>query len=280
MSIFMDYGNHLISNEEVSGPSTSWIYSHFRMAHHVNPFADKYTFIDWIPGIILLFGIFYANSQLSTKQDSAFNPLLGINRVALIFLLFSLFVTLIDSSGFLGPFNLFRPSSVVLFLFLCYLVTNLNDWTDNHKLTFSVLIITISLFLPTIVFDNATVWTENKNRQINQSAVLDFLGSNTDKDSVVLINPEFERDFLSFERKSQRPSYVSWKFITSDKVGISEWYQRINQRIAIFADPCEASTDLSVSYLLDVANSPRNTKTCLIEVFSDESYTLYKLAKR
>jgi hypothetical protein len=81
---------------------------------------------------------------------------------------------------------------------------------------------------------------------------------------VVLIDPEIDMQLLDFERRTGRPTLVTWKFAPSNDRELIVWYRRVQLRRALFAQGCGPGMSLpDVQYLLTTpASAPRLAASC------------------
>ena len=60
---------------------------------------------------------------------------------------------------------------------------------------------------------------------------------------VVLVDPDVEAQWLDFERRTGRPTWVMWKFAPTNDAELIKWYRRMEQRKAVFDQGCGADID-------------------------------------
>ena len=64
--------------------------------------------------------------------------------------------------------------------------------------------------------------------------LINFVLSKSEKNDIFLIDPVLDPDLLDFERMSKRPSLINHKYIPTTKIGILEWYRRLQFRSTVF----------------------------------------------
>lgn len=95
---------------------------------------------------------------------------------------------------------------------------------------------------------------------------------------VVLIDPDIEMQLLDFERRTGRPTLVSWKFASPNDRELVVWYRWVELRRALFAQGCGSGMTLSdVQYLLTTpASAPRLAASCGPEAFRVGQWVLLR----
>jgi len=236
-------------------PSPDYIYSILREPWHGAPFVDLHSFVTfWLSGSVLAGGML-AGALVITMTATA--PRLRATARWFILLLVYLFAALAFSylhrrTGVLGKFYLFRPSSLVLLIWLTAVVAWLNELAPRHPALLKLA--ALALVLPPF----ATASALNLGRGIktrveiatDKQTVQDFLRGGTAPDAVVLVDPEIEFNFLDIERATSRFALVMWKFMPTNDPQILEWYRRIEFRRTTFEKGCGSETPYRMDYLL------------------------------
>ena len=95
---------------------------------------------------------------------------------------------------------------------------------------------------------------------------------------VVLIDPDIEMQLLDFERRTGRPTLVSWKFASPNDRELVVWYRWVELRRALFAQGCGSGMPLpDVQYLLTTpASAPRLAASCGPEAFRVGQWVLLR----
>jgi hypothetical protein len=93
---------------------------------------------------------------------------------------------------------------------------------------------------------------------------------------VVLVDPEVESQWLDFERRSGRPTWVMWKFAPTNDAELIKWYRRIELRKAVFEEGCGADIGIAppVFLLTTPATASRLAASCGPEVFHGGPWVL------
>jgi len=296
-------------NPENSELSASWIYSHLRTPHHVAPFASAKLFTEnWYQGIVFLFGltvisvIIYNCANKNEKNPAKL--ILGLN----IYLIVSLIISAFDKNGSLGKFYLFRPSSVILFLSLCFFGLFIkNRLANNFKQISCIALVLIScLSIPTlqghdllykriqsVVIQEAPFYSvlfsfkdflpvidifpnpENNERDVSDLERIIRAGQESD---IFLIEPKLEDKYINFERKYNRPTLVSRRFVPSTSHGILRWFHLFKSKRQLFEVGCPAEIlqDYTISYLIgDISNEAINN--CGKTIYKEKNIKIIKL---
>jgi hypothetical protein len=257
------------------------IYSIIREPHHQSPFLSLRYFRDnWLPGYVMAAPMLLACVLLARTATSR---RLRVVAVWLAGLLAYLFLVLgpkyIDrNSGILGKFYLFRPSALIELLWLVLVLAYLMQNAGRRVLLLrATLMATIgSLFL--------YVQGGRLMREIDASSILEAqkapmiaaVTQLTAPGDVVLIDPDLEPEWLDFERRMDRPTYVTWKFAPTNDAELIAWYRRIGRRSAIFNKGCGVPADAArpVFMLASPASASRFVTECGSEVFRSDRWVL------
>ena len=91
----------------------------------------------------------------------------------------------------------------------------------------------------------------------------------TSPGDVVLIDPDAELDWLDFERRTGRPTWVTWKFAPTNDAELITWYRRIEARAAAFSEGCGVDPGVArpTFLLATTAAASRLSSSCGPEVF-------------
>ena len=254
-------------------PSPDVIYSIIREPHHQSPFLSWSYFRDhWLPGYLmavpmLLSCIWVARNAPSHRLRVTGWWLAGL----LTYLFLVLGPKFLDrSTGILGKFYLFRPSSLIEFLWLMLaLAFAVNIAGHRAWLVHVALLATIG---PAFCYVQG-------GRLMREVATPPFAGEKTlivnavqrlaSAGDVVLIDPDAEADWLDFERRTGRPTWVAWKFAPTNDAELITWYRRIEARAAAFSQGCGPDLGLARQTFLQVtaATASRLSSSCGLELF-------------
>ncbi len=236
-------------------PSPDVIYSIIRAPHHTSPFLTPEIFVSqWLPGYLMagaMLGIciFIAATSASSRLRSTAIWL----ALLLAYLFVALVLAFIDrKTGVLGKFYLFRPSSLLLLLWLALVLAYLNGLNLPHAVALKLL--TLAMIAPPLLLGSVQ-WMvqESASRHAlvaQRQPLFDFLARGSSSESVVLIDPKVESSFLDFERRAHRPSLVMWKFMPTNDPEIVEWYRRMEFRRALFETGCQGKSAYPVDFLI------------------------------
>jgi hypothetical protein len=85
----------------------------------------------------------------------------------------------------------------------------------------------------------------------------------------VLIDPDVEPQLLDFERRTGRPTLVTWKFAPTNDAELIAWYRRIKLREALFDQGCGTDTGgTKIPFLLTTPeHASRLAASCGGEMF-------------
>lgn len=249
-------------------PSPDVIYSIIRAPWHTSPFLTWRFFTgQWLPGYLLAGAMLATVLVIVQAPEGA--PLRAV-ALWLAGLLVYLFLTLLAAffdrhTGALGKFYLFRPSSLVLLLWLAPAVGFLGRLLQRHERV--VKLLALALVLPPFLLGAAkriegdvasgAALAEDKR------ALAGFLVGNAAPGAVVLIDPQLEFSFLDFERRAGHPMLIAWKFMPTGEREIVEWYRRMEFRKAVFEQGCTRDAPYRVDYLLTTSErAPALVSSC------------------
>jgi uncharacterized protein DUF6798 len=190
----------------------------------------------------------------------------------LAYLFFVLVPKFLDrDGGALGKFYLFRPSSLILLLFLMLAMAvavgmlGRRAWLLRGALLAMIgpvfLYIQGGRLVREIVAHEAL---EGPKRLL--AAAVRHAASPGD---IVLIDPDAEMQWLDFERRSGRPTLVMWKFAPTNDAELIAWYRRMELRRILFDQGCGPNVDAAnIAFLLTTpARAPRLAANCGPEAF-------------
>lgn len=263
-------------------PTPDVIFSLIREPWHGAPFFSRYNFVvDWLPGYFLasaMFAscVFIARTTTEPKQ----------RRFALwlSFLIGYLFLALILAfierhSGAIGKFYPFRPSSLILFLWLALAAAWLNGVITRHRPMIKIL--TLALLAP--AFFNIVLlrlvhdMSARATFAGDKTAIATYLMTASGEGAVTLIDPAVEASFLDLERLTGRPFLISWKFAPTNNSELREWYRRMEFRKTLFRDGCPQTLTYRVDFLLATpANATSLSQTCGPIVLETEHWRLLR----
>jgi hypothetical protein len=254
-------------------PPPDVIYSIIREPHHQSPFLSRVYFRDhWLPGYIMALPMLVSCIWLARTGDVR---RLRVTAAWLACLFTYLFLVLgpkyLDrSSGVLGKFYLFRPSSLIELLWLMLALAFVISIAAHRAWLMRVVL--LAAIGPAFCYVQGgrlmqevatTPFASEKTLIVNAVQQL------TSPGDVVLIDPDAEMDWLDFERRTGRPTWVAWKFAPTNDAELITWYRRIEARAAAFNQGCDA--DLGLAYrtflLATTATASRLSSSCAPELF-------------
>tara|TARA_B100001250_G_scaffold65148_1_gene51607 strand:+ start:22224 stop:23717 length:1494 start_codon:yes stop_codon:yes gene_type:complete len=258
-------------------PSPSYIYSYIRQYKMVLPFYSVSTFVvDWLPGILVHIGLLVGIIFLNTEEDHNLNKLLSLLVVSTIIIFVLLLISLFDNEGVLAKFYPYRYTSLLLLLFITFYTSNLKLAMKDLKANLSLVgvIILLPLLLITAAIKSAFEFQEIYLDDNSKDKLYEFISSNTNAGEIVLIQPEIEEIFFDFERKVNRPTLVTFKYIPSSKVGLTEWFKRREFKAQVFNRETNPVSYYPYSYIL--VNVQSKSKYIDQEIIYENSkYTLF-----
>jgi hypothetical protein len=264
-------------------PPPDVIYSIIREPHHQSPFLSWAYFRDhWLPGYIMAVPMLLACLWVVRRGESRFLRAMALWLVGLLaYLFFVLGPKFLDrNSGVLGKFYLFRPSSLILLLWLLLTLAvaaaMLGSRTRILRASLLTLIGPAFLYIQggRLVHERAAHEALEHQKQALFSDIVRVVSPG----DVVLIDPEIDMQLLDFERRTGRPTLVTWKFAPSNDSELIVWYRRVQLRRALFAQGCGPGMSLpDVQYLLTTpASAPRLAASCGPEAFRVGQWVLLR----
>ncbi len=237
-----------------------------RLPHHLAPFSTGNFLSTWAPSIIVtsLMLVFLLRIKSLSNSSVLINLVIGL----LVYFLLAFVVSYIDSNtNLVGKFFLFRPSSLILFLFITACVHYLYLSTDETIVKFVAggslcvalyFLIQMSHVFSKHLFDNVP------NPILGYENIVDAVKTVSHKNNVVLIQPynEMVAEYASLPRMLDRQTLVSWKFNPTLPSDLIEWFARRNFKNQVFKTGCNRPLQYNVDYLLVLAPGPTKLETC------------------
>jgi hypothetical protein len=237
-------------------PSPDVIYSIIREPHHQSPFLSWEYFRDnWLGGSVMAAAMLLACLAVVRRAPPGKLRVLAVWLAGLLAYLFLVLGAkyLDRDTGVLGKFYLFRPSSLILLLWLMLALAvaaqlfRRQAWLARAAL--------LALVGPAF----ANMQVQHVTQEIAAHRALDgekrllaaAVARATAPDDIVLIDPDAETQLLDFERRTGRPAFVMWKFAPTNDAELVLWYRRIRLRRALFDQGCGADADAAdITFLL------------------------------
>jgi hypothetical protein len=266
-------------------PAPDVIYSIIRAPHHTDPFLSLESFAsEWLPGLMLAGGMLaVCMAILATALEAQLTGLATWLTLLLLYLFIALILSFLDRhTGMLGKFYLFRPSSLILLLWLALVFAWLNRTVvpQGAMLKWLGLVFVLPPLLLNAVnrIGNDVGWRGDLAAE--KRAVAEVLAREAASTAVVLIDPALDFGFLDFERSTGHPMLVSWKFDPTSDPEILEWYRRMEFRRALFADGCDGSSRYPVDFLLaQPEHAAALAKTCGPIIYSGKGVALLRRSR-
>jgi len=236
--------------------SPDYIYSILREPWHAAPFVSRQSFItSWLAGCILGGGMFVGALAIAgTATEARLRATARWLALLLVYLFAALALCyLYRRTGVLGKFYPFRPSSLLLLIWLTAVLAWLNElvlyrYALRLKLVVGALV--IPPFLAAAVLNLRQDLMARAEIASDKRIITDFLRGETPPATVVLVDPEIEYAFLDIERTTHRLALVLWKFAPTNDPQIVEWHRRLEFRRSIFQQGCGTNAIYRTDYLL------------------------------
>jgi hypothetical protein len=267
-------------------PPPDVIYSIIREPHHQSPFLSWGYFRDhWLPGYVEAALMLWVCLRVACR--STMRPLRPL-ALWLASLLACLFLVLgpkyLDrNSGVLGKFYLFRPSSLTLLLWLMLALAVATRMFGHRAWMLRTALTAVigSAFLYVQGGQLASAFAANDLLVGQKRLLVGAVTSLTAPGTVVLIDQDVEPQWLDFERRTERPTLVMWKFAPTNDADLITWYRRILFRRAVFEQGCGTDTDAAGIGLLltTVAHADRINAHSGPEAFRMGDWVLLRCRK-
>jgi len=266
-------------------PSADVIYSIIRVPWHAAPFLDSHSFLtQWLPGCVAAVAMLAVCIAIARRREAARWKVTTVWLAGLLgYLLVALAAAFFDRhTGVLGKFYLFRPAALILLLWLAFAMAFLAAarvprWT---ALRLGALAVLLPIFLTGAV---ERVQADRRHAALlpEKAALAAALAERAAPGSVVLIDPQLERSYLDFERRTGHPSLVAFKFMPTNDPQIVEWYRRIEFRRTLFEHGCTAgAAAYPVDFLLTTpAHAAALTASCGPVVYATDKLALLRRAR-
>lgn len=255
---------------DAGAPSTAWIYTFVMMPFHTTPFGNIWDLLAWAPGIGATAAICVA-ALLMPAQAPIEQAIARLVVVALAFVLLALAATFFDDAGQLGPFLLFRPTSLALLLALtgaALVLRSVSEPTQRWA-RHATLLVLLGTTAPALALGLVQPVHEHAKREGSQREMIDYVRANTPAGSRFLIAAS-EQYFYDFERLTGRAVLVMTKFAPVRKHDIHEWYRRYEFRRSVLRNGCQADAEYSPTHILAYSEqAQRLTGSCGPVVFDD-----------
>jgi len=282
----------LLPAPDISGfdLSLDQIYSVLRAPHHTAPFSSDQQMRMWLPGSVLLVIVTVLMVPLSRRLEGDKRTQVRWILLLNIYLMLCFVVAFIDRpTYFFGPFYIFRPNSLALFLTLM-LGANLLRGVKIGKeigilrICAPVAVILVALHRSAIAVTALFVLHQfplERSIDPSQMELIKWLRQ-TDSQSTVLIENAPEADWiprwLAMERLIHRPTFVNFKFVPTERNDLARWYRLIRWKEAVFKGECERISEQPVDYL--VILRPATMKTmlaCGSLAWTNDTYSVIKV---
>jgi hypothetical protein len=255
-------------------PPPDVIYSIIREPHHQSPFLSWEYFRDnWLPGYRMGAGMLLACLVVAWRGPTRQLRVLALWLAGLLAYLFLVLGPkfLDRNSGVLGKFYLFRPSSLILLLWLMLALAVVARIARRQAWVLRAAL--LALIGPAYVqIEGGQVTQEvvaNEALEGRKQLLAASVTRATAPGDIVLIDPDVESQLLDFERRTGRPSLVMWKFAPTNDADLITWYRRVKLRQAVFDQGCGTDTHgTDIPFLLTTPeHASRLAASCGPEAF-------------
>jgi hypothetical protein len=263
-------------------PAPDVLYSLIRAPHHMAPFLDWPSFRDhWLGGYLLAGGMLGTLVLIRLPEDARLRRVALWLALLIGYLVAALAASFVDRrAGVLGKFYLFRPTALVLLLWLALAQAALAGLVRGQWPV--VRLVALALAVPAFLLGAATRVVGEIDGQAahapEKQALADYLRASASADALVLIDPDRDFAFLDFERRTGHPMLVSWKFDPTTDPEIQEWYRRMEFRKAVFAEGCARRNAYRVDFLLTTTTHAEALAGCGPVVFRTGNAVLLRWA--
>jgi hypothetical protein len=250
--VFAAHFDDLVGDVSGANYSARWIYKYFSQPHHTAPFSSVWEFRKWAPGIFSSFAMLVICVGLLRGRSRKQGDLALFTAIPVSWLIIATGLTFVDREGYLAGFLMFRPSSVALLLFLSQVAIYLRENTGVALQSgrFAALILLLAMWGPKIGEDALGPIYRVANDREERALLSSFVQEDSRPSDVFLVDPDLAPEFLDFERKTGRPSFVMDVFIPTESAQIVTWYLRRELRNAIFSGECDRVGEHRVNFLV------------------------------
>ena len=263
-------------------PPPDVIYSIIREPHHQSPFLSWAYFRDqWLPGYVMTALMLLACLWVAWHGATRQRVVAVWVGSLLAYLLLVLGPKYLDrDSGVLGKLYLFRPSSLILLLWLMLMLAVVVSMIGRRAwmLRAALLALIGSTFLSVQSGRLAREFAANGALEDQKRLLARAVTRAAAPDDVVLVDPDVEAQWLDFERRTGRPTLVMWKFAPTNDAELITWYRRIRLRRILFDQGCGGETRAAnIAFLLTTpAHASRLAASCGPEVFRVGQWVLLR----
>ena len=273
------YGSKYIQDDAV--PTPSYIYSYIRQYKMVLPFYSVPRFIlQWLPGITIYIGILIGLwITRETQKDLKSKLLYNLISVSTVMIFVFLMISAMDDRGSFGKLYPYRFTSLLLLLTLFYACSKLQ--VSDLKSGANIGPILLLTLFPFFVMNGAiTSIKEIHNDREGRSAIVEmyqFLLDNSSTTDIILVDPKIEEKLHDLERKLNRPTLVTFKYIASSKEGLAEWYKRREFKSQVISNSETIGTRYPYHFV--ITNEPSHIDKLSVNhsrIFENSDYTVLR----
>ncbi|TRX66229.1 hypothetical protein [Carboxylicivirga sp. M1479] len=268
---------HILGGSNIiEGVNIDWVYSYYRNPHHCVPFSRSVwprvvlpSLIQIIISSILLFTLL--RKKRSQQSDQFFWMM-----VVIFFMLWAaIIISLLDTTGSITKYYLFRINSIGALIFYIYVFW----WIKRFYpvLARKAGYFLFFLFLIPVFIGKTTSNIKNNYLQKADSEyieMIDFIKTNTNGDDILIEHAKLPTSFM---RTVERESFVVRKLVPGGGEKIYEWYIRMEMLKSFrnnFNEIDSICTKYKIDYIITKKAFNQAGLTC---VFQNDKYNVYQI---
>jgi hypothetical protein len=263
------------SGSVINGVNIDWVYVYFRNAHHTAPLSMKERLPVVIPQVIITGLLFLSTLFIFRKfKGELINKLYTLNVIVFSMLFVSLGISLVDKTGVILKFYLFRIAALGCFLMYLYIISLMELIPKTPPLVKTIGFITgFYLILAATAYTFQQTFYQDPKCEFRE--LVNYVKNNTNQGDVFLNLGDLD---ISFSRITRRDEFVLMKFDPGGGQKIYEWYTRIKIRNALWDDLSQIQ-NLKQKYRLHyfLTDHPVEERNSLKLIFQNKAYCLYKI---
>lgn len=268
------------------GVNLNWVYCYYRLKNHIGLFDSFYYFYQLHFSRVLVTSVWFFVCVVLLRgiPDGNRANLRTLSIImlgqALFFVLVALFdkVFLNKSGGLFLKFYPFRTMSMALYIALLLLFSYLSNLKTRKSLyTQWGIAILSGLFFIQSLARNAEAWTY---KEPDYEELISYIRTYTPDDAVFVFPDRIERYTVPFIRRTERESFVLFKFVPAGTEKLHEWYIRMEHLEALYWNQrhiLNMSRQYDIDYL--IATKPF-TVDSLRMVFQNSTFFMYEIPKQ
>jgi len=260
----------------INGVNIDWVYSFYRNPHHCVPLSRP----DWmtvvLPSLIQIFiSCILLVTVLRKKRGQLSDQFFWMMLVIFVMLWTATIVSLVNTSGSISKYYLFRINTVGALIFYIYVIW----WTIRYYPKFARkagYVLFFLFFIPMFIGRTSSNIRKNYLKEPKQEYIelIDFIRNNTNPEDVVIEEAALPTGFM---RRIERESFVVKKLVPGGGEKIYEWYVRMESLLALRNDINyldTIKTDYQINYLISDSLQERSD---LVLKYQNSEYKVYQI---